>query len=36
MDSGFILLMVLTLAFGVFATWRSLAQEKREAESQIK
>ena len=32
MDSGFILLMVLTLAFGIFGTWRSLEQEKRESE----
>jgi hypothetical protein len=34
MDSGFILLMALILAVGVFSAWRGLEQEKREMEEE--
>lgn len=30
MDSGFILLMALTVAFAAFAAWRGYEQDKRE------
>jgi hypothetical protein len=36
MDTGFILLMALTLAVGIFSAWRGFEQEKRESQGSKK